>query len=223
MTNAVSSRAIDAGSQEWSAPGTCRHRAPGTAATIASAEPNSSGNVSSPSMDELAARSQVSKQTVYKHFGSKEALFVELVTAMTDAAGDRVHDTVPDPDSADDVVAFLEGYGDRQLEIVMSPRLLQLRRLVIGEVARFPDLAEALYERGPKRAIASLAAVFGRLAERGLLTLDDPLAAATQFNWLVMGEPVNRAMLLGDGAIPGPAERRRHVAGAVRVFLAAYR
>jgi TetR/AcrR family transcriptional regulator, mexJK operon transcriptional repressor len=174
-------------------------------------------------MDELAARSQVSKQTVYKHFGSKEALFVELVTAMTDAAGDRVHDTVPDPDSADDVVAFLEGYADRQLEIVMTPRLLQLRRLVIGEVARFPDLAAALYERGPKRAISSLAGVFERLDRRGLLTVRDPLVAATQFNWLVMGEPVNRAMLLGDGVIPGRAERRRHVAGAVRVFLAAYR
>jgi TetR/AcrR family transcriptional repressor of mexJK operon len=174
-------------------------------------------------MDELAARSQVSKQTVYKHFGSKEALFVELVTAMTDAAGDRVHDTVPDPDSADDVVAFLEGYADRQLEIVMTPRLLQLRRLVIGEVARFPDLAAALYERGPKRAISSLAGVFERLDRRGLLTVRDPLVAATQFNWLVMGEPVNRAMLLGDGVIPGRAERRCHVAGAVQVFLAAYR
>ena len=174
-------------------------------------------------MDELAARSQVSKQTVYKHFGSKEALFVELVTAMTDAAGDRVHETVPDPDTADDVVAFLEGYADRQLEIVMTPRLLQLRRLVIGEVARFPDLAVALYDRGPRRAISSLAAVFERLDRRGLLSVDEPLVAATQFNWLVMGEPLNRAMLLGDGDIPGPAERRRHVAGAVQVFLAAYR
>ena len=105
----------------------------------------------------------------------------------------------------------------------MTPRLLQLRRLVIGEVARFPDLAAALYERGPKRAISSLAGVFERLDRRGLLTVRDPLVAATQFNWLVMGEPVNRAMLLGDGAIPGRAERRRHVAGAVQVFLAAYR
>ena len=47
-------------------------------------------------MDELAARSQVSKQTVYKHFGSKEALFVELVTSMTDAASSSVHNEIPD-------------------------------------------------------------------------------------------------------------------------------
>lgn len=173
-------------------------------------------------MDELAARSQVSKQTVYKHFGSKEALFVELVTSMTDAAGDRVHQDVPDPAGVDDVRAYLEAYADRQLEIVMTPRLLQLRRLVIGEVGRFPELAEALYDRGPKRAIDSLAAVFEQLDRSGQLTVGDPLVAATHFNWLVMGEPVNRAMLLGDGAIPGRAPRRRHVADAVRVFLAAY-
>lgn len=173
-------------------------------------------------MDELAALSQVSKQTVYKHFGSKEALFVELVTTMTDAAGDRVHNDVPDPDEASVIPAYLQTYAERQLTVVMTPRLLQLRRLVIGEVARFPDLARALYESGPKRATSALAAVFARLDARGLLDVDDPDAAASHFNWLVMGEPLNRAMLLGDAAIPDTAARRRHVAGAVRVFLAAY-
>ncbi|GAA1752659.1 TetR/AcrR family transcriptional regulator [Agromyces humatus] len=173
-------------------------------------------------MDELAARSSVSKQTVYKHFGSKEALFVELVTSMTDAAGDRVHNEVADPADGDDLVGFLESYADRQLDIVMTPKLLQLRRLVIGEVGRFPDLAEALYEHGPKRAIGMLAAMFARLTERGMLHADDATAAATAFNWLVMGESLNRAMLLGDAAIPSTAERRAQVRAAVRVFLAAY-
>ncbi|MCD2443136.1 TetR/AcrR family transcriptional regulator [Agromyces sp. SYSU K20354] len=173
-------------------------------------------------MDELAARSRVSKQTVYKHFGSKEALFVELVTSMTDAAGDRVHHDIADPADGDDLVEFLEAYADRQLDVVMTPKLLQLRRLVIGEVGRFPDLAEALYEHGPKRAVGMLAAMFERLAERDLLHVDDATAAATAFNWLVMGEPVNRAMLLGDSAIPTAPERTEHVRAAVRVFLAAY-
>jgi TetR/AcrR family transcriptional repressor of mexJK operon len=173
-------------------------------------------------MDELAAASRVSKQTVYKHFGSKEALFVELVTSMTDAAGDRVHVDLADPTEADEVPSFLEAYADRQLDIVMTPTLLQLRRLVIGEVTRFPELAEALYEHGPKRAITTLAAMFERFDELGLLRVDDPTAAATEFNWLVMGEPVNRAMLLGDAAIPSAAERAAQVRGAVRVFLAAY-
>lgn len=173
-------------------------------------------------MDELAAASQVSKQTVYAHFGSKEALFLELVTTMTDAATDRVHDEVADPADAAELPAFLERYAERQLEVVLTPRLLQLRRLVIGEVGRFPELATALYDSGPKRAIAALAAVFARLAERGLLHVDDAAVAASQFNWLIMGAPLNEAMLLGDAAIPSRAELRRHAAAGVRLFLAAY-
>ena len=53
-------------------------------------------------------------------------------------------------------------------------------------------------------------------------TAPDPDAAASHFNWLVMGEPVNRAMLLGDAAIPDEDWRRNHVHDAVNVFLAAY-
>jgi hypothetical protein len=99
---------------------------------------------------------------------------------------------------------------------------MQLRRVVIGEASRFPELGKALYDGGPGRAIAGLSAAFTRWADRGLLVMSSPLAAATHFNWLVMGEPVNKAMLLGDKAIPGTAARRRHASEAVRVFLAAY-
>jgi TetR/AcrR family transcriptional regulator, mexJK operon transcriptional repressor len=173
-------------------------------------------------MDEIAALSEVSKQTIYKHFSSKEALFLEIVTSMTDAASNAVHNEIPEPTDRDDLAGFLEMYAYRQLTVVLTPRLMQLRRLVIGEVARFPELAKVLYERGPQRAISALAKALERLAARGLLTIDSPPVAASHFNWLVMSEPLNKAMLLGDAAIPKPSVLRRHAAEGVRVFLAAY-
>jgi TetR/AcrR family transcriptional repressor of mexJK operon len=173
-------------------------------------------------MDEIAALSGVSKQTIYKHFSSKEALFVAMVTSMTDAASDTVHNQIPELSDDKDIAGFLQMYAHRQLTVVLTPRLMQLRRLVIGEVARFPELARVLYERGPQRAVAALAKVFERLAARGLLVIDDPLIAASHFNWLIMAEPLNNAMLLGDEAIPKPSALRRHAAEGVRVFLAAY-
>jgi AcrR family transcriptional regulator len=173
-------------------------------------------------MDEIAALSSVSKQTVYKHFASKEALFVEIVTSMTDEAGDIVRSEVAELDEGGDLADYLLNYAFRQLRVVLTPRVMQLRRLVIGEVSRFPELAKVLYERGPMRALAALAALFKRLADRGLLEIDDPMVAASHFNWLIMSAPLNQAMLLGDEAIPKPAELRRHAAEGVRVFLAAY-
>ncbi|MDL2404752.1 TetR/AcrR family transcriptional regulator [Rhizobium calliandrae] len=173
-------------------------------------------------MDEIAALAAVSKQTVYKNFPGKETLFVEIVSSVTSRTGDRVHNEMPDLADGEDVAEYLQRYAYRQLTIVLTPRVMQLRRLVIGEVGRFPDLAKALFDGGPKRAMAAMAALFVRLADRGLLAIDDPAVAASQFNWLIMGEPLNRAMLLGDDAIPKPAELRRHAAAGVRVFLASY-
>jgi len=54
------------------------------------------------------------------------------------------------------------------------------------------------------------------------LTIDDPSVAASQFNWAIMADPLNRAMLLGDEAILAAEARRLHIAEGVRVFLAAY-
>ncbi len=175
------------------------------------------------SMDEVAARAAVSKQTVYKQFASKEALFVAIVTSMTgdgwryrparDRRPGRAGRSREDSCSA---------YAERQLLVVLTPRLMQLRRLVIGEAGRFPDLGRALQQGGPGRAVAGLASALSRWTDRGLLSIEDPEAAASYFNWLVMGEPVNRAMFLGDAAIPGPEALRRHAAEGVRIFFAAY-
>lgn len=174
------------------------------------------------SMDEIATLAQVSKQTVYKQFSNKEALFVEMVTSMTDAASDRVHNNVPELTDAGKIAEYLQIYAFRQLTVVLTPPIMQLRRLVIGEVSRFPEMARILYERGPQRAIAAFAKVLEHLAVLDLLTIDDPMSAASHFNWLLMSAPLNRAMLLGDDAIPKPAALRRHASECVRIFLAAY-
>ena len=174
------------------------------------------------SMDEIAALARVSKQTVYKHFADKQSLFAAIVTAAVDAAGDPVLEEATALAGSDELAADLRALARRQLKEVMQPRLMQLRRLVIGEANRFPELGHTFYDRGAGRSTAALAAAFERLTARELLHAHDPELAAAHFNWLVMAAPVNRAMLLGDEAIPSAAELDRYAEGGVRAFLGAY-
>jgi TetR/AcrR family transcriptional repressor of mexJK operon len=174
------------------------------------------------SMDEVAALAGVSKQTVYKHFADKQRLFNEIVLAAVDEAADPTHAEVLALKDTGDLEADLRDVARRLLARVIQPKLLQLRRLVIGEAGRFPELGRTFYERGPGRTIAALAAAFERLAADGALRAEDPELAAAHFNWLVMSIPLNRAMLSGEDEPPPAAELDRYADTGVRAFLAAY-
>ena len=99
---------------------------------------------------------------------------------------------------------------------------MQLRRILIGEAERFPELARTWYASGPARAHATFARCFQALARRGLLRVDDPLLAAEHFNWLILSIPLNKAMFCGLDEPPARSELEHYADEAVRVFLAAY-
>jgi TetR/AcrR family transcriptional repressor of mexJK operon len=174
------------------------------------------------SMDEIAALAAVSKQTVYKHFADKERLFTEIILGTIDQVGEPFHAEVLTLGDTDDLPRELGVLARRLIAAVMAPDVLRLRRLVIAEAGRFPQLGRTYYERGPGRTAAALAPHLQRLAERGLLRLDDPGTAAAHFNWLVTSIPLNQVMLCGDAGRPTPAELDRYADAGARAFLAAY-
>jgi TetR/AcrR family transcriptional repressor of mexJK operon len=175
------------------------------------------------SMDAVAAAAGVSKQTVYQHFGDKQRLFHELIQATVQAASDPVHDEVRRLTGGGQLEDDLRDLARRLLTLVVQPTMLRLRRLVIAEARRFPELGRVFYEQGPGRTIATLADTFAALTAQGTLDAPDPTLAAAQFNWLVMSAPLNQAMLLGKDDPPTTHEIATLADNAVRTFLAAYR
>jgi AcrR family transcriptional regulator len=174
------------------------------------------------SMDQIAAAAAVSKQTVYKHFADKDRLFESVITGDIGDAEQQsraVIDALPD---SPDLAADLRAFARQHLAIVAQPHLVRLRRVVIAEADRFPDLASTWYASGPERGHTTLADRFAALAAQGRLRIDDPLLAAQHFNWLILSIPLNRAMFR-PGAEPfTPAELDHYADEGVRVFLAAY-
>ncbi|GAA2445558.1 MULTISPECIES: TetR/AcrR family transcriptional regulator [Streptomyces] len=173
------------------------------------------------SMDDIARLAAVSKQTVYKHFADKEKLFTEIVMATTDRI-DGVIDLVADiPADAEHLEENLTRLARGFLTTLTRPDVLRLRRLVIANAEAFPELGAAWYEQGFERVLATLAATFRRLTDRGLLHAEDPLLAAHHFAGLLLWIPVNRAMFHG-GPQHSEDDLDAYAAGGVRAFLAAH-
>jgi AcrR family transcriptional regulator len=175
------------------------------------------------SMDEVAAVAAVSKQTVYKNFTDKKSLFTEIIHRGLDRIDDLFRDVTGSLAKTQDLEKDLTALARQFVANLTQPRLLKLRRLVIAEADRFPELGRFYYERGPEHVHALLAASFSELADRKLVALDDPVLAANHFTWLITSIPVNRVMFCGSGEQFSRAELDGFADAAVRVFLAAYR
>ncbi|GAB2986101.1 TetR/AcrR family transcriptional regulator [Amycolatopsis acidiphila] len=171
------------------------------------------------SMDEVAAKAAVSKQTVYKHFADKETLFGEIIQGtlerVAEPFGEEIRSLAETTDLAHDLHALARQY----LVAVLQPQVVQLRRLIIGESGRLPALTRGYYDRAIGGTLTRLADCFARLAERGLLAVDDPRLAAGHFAFLVLGQPLDEAMFADT---PAPRELERFADAGARVFLAAY-
>ncbi len=173
------------------------------------------------SMDQVAAKAAVSKQTVYKHFSDKEALFREVVTDVVHARdGGIPADFLTTGEGS--VGERLRPFARSFLKGVMQPNVLKLRRLVIGEAGRFPELGQSFYDLGPKRAAEQLTVALRDAADRQGLSLGDPELAAEHLLWLILSIPLNQAMLLGDTISFTEAALDRYADEGVTAFLRAY-
>lgn len=103
--------------------------------------------------------------------------------------------------------------------MILTPRMIGLRRLAIAESHRFPEIAQTFARGGRGCSHAALAAEFARCVRAGLLH-GDPEDAAAAFLLLVVIGPVDRAMF--DPAPVTGGAREAQIAEGVRIFLAAF-
>jgi len=121
-------------------------------------------------------------------------------------------------DPAPDLVDLAADY----LRAVLQEPVVQLRRLVVGEANRVPELAQRYYEQAPARTLAAFADCFGRLHDRGLLHVPEPSKAAEHFAFLIVGRCIDQALFCGGSQVLGTVDVDDHVSAAVQVFLSAY-
>jgi TetR/AcrR family transcriptional regulator, mexJK operon transcriptional repressor len=170
------------------------------------------------SMDRVAREAGASKATVYAHFTSKEELFGAVVAHVSKRRFGGFSLEALDPG---DIEASLTTIATRFLDLILSPEAIALNRIIIGEVTRFPALAQVFWTAGPERTRAQIEAFLRRAAASGSLVIPDPRLAAEQFAALARGEIHYRSLLQPDD-LGNPAALEAAAAGAVATFLRAF-
>ncbi|WP_406343994.1 TetR/AcrR family transcriptional regulator [Streptomyces sp. NBC_00648] len=179
------------------------------------------GGYSAVSVDAIASRAGVSKPTVYKHFGSKERLFLAVIGAVLNGAYEELE---PHGTALTRAVDLRSALIEVQLEwtlIQLDDRIVRLRRLVIGEVDRFPQLGRLWFRRSYAAMNAPLVEAFTELTRRGELAVPDPGLAVKQLVGTTISIP-QLAKTFDPGYAPSHDEVEALVVAGVDVFLARY-
>jgi TetR/AcrR family transcriptional repressor of mexJK operon len=132
---------------------------------------------------------------------------------------DRIAALADTADIATDLADLARDY----ISAVLQDPVVQLRRLVIGEANRVPELAQAYYEQAQGRSLNAFTEAFARLRDRSLLAIDEPALAAEHFAFLVIGRCVDQALFLGAESVRTDVDVVALAERGLDVFLSAYR
>jgi TetR/AcrR family transcriptional repressor of mexJK operon len=173
-------------------------------------------------MNAVAARAGISKQTLYAAYPSKDQLYAAVVEDWVELGSDALRPDTLALAEATNVRDGLQRLATVLQAGILSPPVLAMRTLVAAEADSFPDVAADYGTRSWDHNLRMLAESLTVLTRRGLLAIDDPEVAAEQFVWLVVGAPLNRLSL--QGAAHGYSARRlQHIVHeAVATFLSRY-
>ena len=174
-------------------------------------------------MEQIAAAARLTKRTVYNNYGDKDALFRQVVAdvlAYAEAFARGLHEEFTAGVTAANLRATLDDLARRLALGIVRPEVIALRRLLIGEARAFPRLGAEYFDRAPGQVLDALASGFAQLDRRRLLRIDNPRRAAAHFAYLVAGEPLDRAMLVG--ALPSDEHVIACARDGVETFLARY-
>lgn len=173
------------------------------------------------SIDAVATKAGVSRQTIYNHVGDKDGLFKEVVAALTDKSAAKFMLLMEEfPDKPDNLEAELTAFSARFLNHLTQDKTSRwLLRLAENESGRYPELFTVWREYGSGRKRSLVAAHLSQLALNGHLEIDDSTLAARQYLALLTAEWRAEFQL---GRFPTDDECAGMAQRAVKTFLRAF-
>ena len=168
------------------------------------------------SLETIVAKTGGSFRDLYRKFGSKEELFLRVLSDLCDEVIAPLHAIERNLEVELPLEQVLSSIGKQVLATLLSPKLLELHRLILSEAKRFPALGNRWYETGPNTANRVLAAVLKRYSQAGLLQTADPCILAAIF----LDSLINSLQLRKlTGLVVPQADIDQRVQLCVQIFL----
>jgi TetR/AcrR family transcriptional regulator, mexJK operon transcriptional repressor len=169
-------------------------------------------------MNMIAKEAHASKETLYRHFLSKEVLFSEIVRRRAARVFDP-HELACDEGPPSQILFRL---GCRVLRALTRPGSLDLFRVVVAETPRAPELGRLFWSQGPVHVQRSLSAYLTGAHKKGTLVCENAEMAARLFLGAAIATHQTLALVSSPAFEIGDAEIESHVAGAVEMFLSRF-
>ncbi len=171
----------------------------------------------SASMALIAKEADVSKQTVYSHFGSKEDLFSAAISQKCDSSILFEFNSL----NLSDPYATLLEMGQRFFTMITSKEALAVHKICAFESRTYPKLSELFFQAGVERLTNEITKMMEYFDGQKLLSIPQPRYAAIQFLHMVKGEAWMRIEFNTQYQMP-EHEVKEYIVNCVNFFLRGY-
>ena len=163
------------------------------------------------SVEDIARRAGVARQTVYHHFPSKDALFQEVARELTN----KILIELEEGEVRASLLRFAGGYRKRAL----GAQGIATFRTLMPEVPRFRALARAMYANTAGEMVRRLAQFLRHAAAEGKLRVPDAEFSAEMLLSMLAGHDRLKRLF---AVLPNGESEAKRTARIVDCFLKAH-
>jgi AcrR family transcriptional regulator len=165
------------------------------------------------SLQDVADRAGVTKGAIYHYFDSKEQLLIELMRERL----------LPAIETDEELIRAAEGSRDEVLRTMLvrmwrrfqAPGQIELARLAMTELPKYPELGRILYQEIALRSREVLRRALEWGVERGELCAGTADEVVAVLPYMIMGVALGQHIFQGIDGVDLSAERGEHVVTAL--------
>jgi len=162
------------------------------------------------SIDAILAEAGISsKETLYRHYANKEALFVDVLAHLTlsQPGFSEKLAALPTPHDLPSLRQALTQLSREILSMMSQPGYVALVRIIIAEAPRFPQLGPLFFSTVPQRGLTIIAALLHAAREQQIIAGVDFDAVTHALLGGLLTYAIMNLVLAGEKAHPPPLDR----------------